>query len=213
MEKSLQETSSEENQKKFLNFFQKINKERVLDHDEFLEILNHALKLNAINIETRDRIAKTLETEYIKSVFKIFSLSMTFGGALTLIVGGGGIVEIIPKVWNNEMSFSEGFTSNTALLYYSKLIFTAMIPYIIWIKSDVKHKTLKSITNGFPAIGSWVFPFLAMLDQKTFYKFWKIYGKTKNDYRKTIKGEDHEQDFDEFNEKLIKLCAKSFDKK
>jgi hypothetical protein len=160
--------------------------------------------------ETRALILKALNDQAVKKIFKIIILTHTVGGAATWIVAGSGIMELVSSFSDGKISVEKLLTSQTFLLYISKLVGTALIPYIVWRNDQVKNKLLKSATNGVPLLGSWVFPAWALLDQNKFFKFWKIYGQTKKAYRDTIPESATEQQINIFKEQLITACHEKF---
>ena len=183
----------------------------IIDDGEFLEILKKAVELRLINDVDKLIIEESLGKEVVKKIFKIFFITQSAGGVLTWTVIGGGIGEIIPKILNGTISLQEAVASYTALIYYSKIVASMLVPYMIWRNDKVKNKIVKSMVNGIPVVGTWAFPLVALSSHKEFFKFWNIYSKIKKSYRRTVEeSSDASASVDFFKNKLSKACKDKF---
>ncbi len=183
----------------------------VFSTHEFLKILEKTKEWQLIDEETRNIISTTLNEKSIQKIFQISALTYSVGGIATWTVVGTGIAELVPKVFDHTLSLHD-LSSNTALLYYAKLFACAITPYIIWRKDTVKNKIGKSLSNALPGVGSWIFPAWALWDEKEFFKFWKIYQKTKKLYRNSIQESSTHEQKETFQKTLTEQCNKYFEK-
>jgi hypothetical protein len=179
---------------------------------EFLEILEKTKEWQLIDEGTRNIISSALNEKSIQKIFQISALTYTVGGIATWTVLGTGITELVPKFFDHTLSLQD-ITSTTALLYYAKLFASALAPYIIWRKDKVQNKIGKSLSNAVPGVGAWIFPVWALWDEKEFFKFWKIYQKTKKLHRNSIGESSSNGAKEKFQQELTEQCQQSFLKK
>ncbi len=157
-----------------------------INPDEFKPILNKTKEWNLLDKKTRTSITNALNEKAIRKIFLISSLTFSIGGAATWLVIGSGIMELYSQLEEGSISLQDVFESRTFLLYCGKLFTMMLVPYITWRNDHVKNKIGKSIMNGVPIVGSWVFPAWAMQEEEEFLKFWKVVNKVKKDHQDVL---------------------------
>ena len=176
-------------------------KKKFWDRKEFHAIFEQAEEWKLLDEEEKEEIFKTFDSEEFKRIIYATIGINGFDGLANLGAGGVGIKEI----FSGEL---DPLHSPAVHIFLGKFLVAPIFAYISWWNKEVKNKHLKAATAAIPLIGGVAFPRAALGSQ---YKFFKIYNKTKKDYRAMmdeVDGEARQEKEEALKKKLeMKLQA------
>lgn len=183
--------------KKKNNKLLKLLEKRRFDKNEFLEILDKSASWALIDIQKKEKIETSLKNRAVKKILKITVSTQLFDGTVNFVAGSFGFSQLIAG--NIDL-----ITSPAGMAYFGKLMLAPAIAYLYWGRDKVKNKHRNAFLLAVPVIGGFAFPAMTLKNHRDFFRFLKIYNRTKHHYR----------ELDKKNEELFrKILTEEFNHK